>query len=594
MTDGELLERFRTSRDEGGERAFESLVTRHGPMVLGICRNFLDDPSDVHDAFQAVFLVLARRAGAIRKSESVGSWLYGVTVRVAARARATAVRRRIRERRVLAAASAAALAGGSPDASPGTSAEHDDGAAVVHEEVVRLPERYRTPIVLCYFEGLTHDEAAARLSWPVGTVRSRLARARDQLRGRLTRRGVAAPSTIGPMAAWLIAGHASVDGVGRDPRGDGLSPLPVHVPASLARAAVRVAAGQPAAAGSWSAASMALADGVLKTMMLKKLTVVGCVLALLGIGTGTGTFLVRRARAQDSPAAAAATERASQTGRAPARSRSPGRSIRSLQKLIEAARQRLDAQQAYYEEGRITIDRFIDALAQLEKTELLAAGDDAERRAIRQRSRGSAQGNREPGEGRGAGRQGHGRRCRRGAAASPAGGVGPQDRPERFRTVRLPRRSSCSKSARQRYEAQAAYYKEGRITLDRFADASQQLAEAELRTSKSNYERIAVKKRHLDRLKEIEEREKTELKDGRGTTVRHVRSNHATHRGGAGAAGGRQQQGHDGSLTPILRRLGELERKVEQLQKDGGRSALSQPPESSHPRSGPTGAGSIH
>ncbi len=85
MTDGDLLDRFRTSRDEGGERAFESLVTRYGPMVLGICRSFLDDPTDVHDAFQAVFLVLARRAGAIRKSESVGSWLYGVTVRVAAR-----------------------------------------------------------------------------------------------------------------------------------------------------------------------------------------------------------------------------------------------------------------------------------------------------------------------------------------------------------------------------------------------------------------------------------------------------------------------------------------------------------------------------
>ena len=207
MTDGELLERFRTSRDEGGERAFESLVTRHGPMVLGICRNILDDPSDVHDAFQAVFLVLARRAGAIRKSESVGSWLYGVTVRVAARARATAIRRRVRERRVLAAAAAVAVAGGSPEASPAASIEHDDGAAIVHEEVVRLPERYRTPIVLCYFEGLTHDEAAARLSWPVGTVRSRLARARDRLRGRLTRRGVAAPSTIGPLAAWLIAGQ---------------------------------------------------------------------------------------------------------------------------------------------------------------------------------------------------------------------------------------------------------------------------------------------------------------------------------------------------------------------------------------------------
>src|SRR5262249_26164303 len=208
FSDGELLERFRGCRDEGGERAFESLVTRHGPMVLGICRNMLEDPSDVHDAFQPGFLGRARRAGAIRKTQSVGSWLYGVTVRVATRARAAAIHRRTRERRILAAASTAALAGGSPEATPDDSAARDDGATVVHEEVVRLPERYRTPIVLCYFEGLTHDEAAARLSWPVGTVRSRLARARDQLRGRLTRRGVVAPLTVGPLATWLIAGQS--------------------------------------------------------------------------------------------------------------------------------------------------------------------------------------------------------------------------------------------------------------------------------------------------------------------------------------------------------------------------------------------------
>src|SRR5581483_10535039 len=99
-------------------------------MVLGICRHVLDDPGDAHDAFQAVFLVLARRAGAIRKSESVGSWIYGVTVRVASRARATAIRRRIRDRRVLVAASAIAVSGGSPEAAPGASTERDDGAAI--------------------------------------------------------------------------------------------------------------------------------------------------------------------------------------------------------------------------------------------------------------------------------------------------------------------------------------------------------------------------------------------------------------------------------------------------------------------------------
>jgi RNA polymerase sigma factor (sigma-70 family) len=383
LSDGELLERFRTSRDVAGERAFEAMVTRHGPMVLGICRNVLEDPTDAHDAFQAVFLVLARRAGAIRKSESLGSWLYGVTVRVAARARATAIRRRIRERRVLEAASTASLAGGSPEASAPAPAEHDEGAAVVHEEVARLPDRYRTPIVLCYFEGLTHDEAAARLSWPVGTVRSRLSRARDQLRGRLTRRGVVAPSAVGPLAAWLIAGQSPAMASAAIRAATATSALPVQVPASLARAAVRVAAGQPAAAGSFSAASLSLADGVLTTMMLKKLAVIAGVIVALGIGSGTGALLIRGSRAQDSPPAAGATTK---TVTKPSVHTPKQPDVDPLLKeLIEAARRRLNAQRAYYEEGRITIDRFIAAVADVERVELLAAKTDAERRAIRQR-----------------------------------------------------------------------------------------------------------------------------------------------------------------------------------------------------------------
>ena len=175
LTDGQLLERFMAGRDEAGDLAFEALVTRHGPMVMRVCRNVLDDPHDVHDAFQAVFLVLARRANAIRNRQSVGSWLYGVAVRVSARARVAAIRRQIRDRRTIGAAQAiAAVVPNQDDASP---IERNDRAEVVHQELSRLPEKYRAPVVLCYLEGLTHDEAAARLSWPVGTVRSRLARA---------------------------------------------------------------------------------------------------------------------------------------------------------------------------------------------------------------------------------------------------------------------------------------------------------------------------------------------------------------------------------------------------------------------------------
>ena len=144
-----------------GELAFETLMVRHGPMVMGVCRNVLNDPQDVHDAYQAVFFVLARQAKAIRNRESVGNWLYGVAVRVSARAKVAAVRRQIRDRRTIGAArSMAADVSVRHEASP---AERHDQAEVVHQELSRLPNKYREPIVLCYLEGLTHDEAAAAI-----------------------------------------------------------------------------------------------------------------------------------------------------------------------------------------------------------------------------------------------------------------------------------------------------------------------------------------------------------------------------------------------------------------------------------------------
>ena len=175
---GPLLERFAADRDSA---AFEALVGRHGPMVLATCRRMLPDPHDADDAFQATFLVLARKAGSIRDPDRLGPWLHGVARRVAARSRALAGRRRSVER-----------PGGdepmdtSPDALEGAEVRE-----VLDEELARLPEKYRAPLVLCYLDGLTHDEAAEALRWPVGTVRSRLAGGRDRLRDRLTRRGLA-------------------------------------------------------------------------------------------------------------------------------------------------------------------------------------------------------------------------------------------------------------------------------------------------------------------------------------------------------------------------------------------------------------------
>ena len=164
LDDGALLERFVASRDEA---AFEVLVARHGPMVLRICRAALTDPDEADDAFQAVFLVLVRKAAAIRSRASVASWLFGVATRVAANAKFDAARRRKHEQQAARQSPATA-------AKPGD--EPLELAGVLHEELARLPDRYREALVLCYFEGHTCDAAAMRLRRPIGTVKARLSR----------------------------------------------------------------------------------------------------------------------------------------------------------------------------------------------------------------------------------------------------------------------------------------------------------------------------------------------------------------------------------------------------------------------------------
>ena len=181
--DGQLLEQFLARRGEAAEAAFAALVERHGPMVLGVCRRALSDPRDAEDAFQATFLILARKAGAVRVGDSLGRWLYGVSRRVASRARAVAGRRLDLERGL------AESGRRPPVAEP--QGDRLDLRALLDEELGRLPAKYRDPLVLCYLQGQTHEGAAQQLGWPVGTVRGRLARARDLLRARLVRRGLA-------------------------------------------------------------------------------------------------------------------------------------------------------------------------------------------------------------------------------------------------------------------------------------------------------------------------------------------------------------------------------------------------------------------
>ncbi|HEX3448427.1 MAG TPA: RNA polymerase sigma factor, partial [Isosphaeraceae bacterium] len=170
LTEGELLERFVSRRDEA---AFEALVARHGPMVLGVCRHLLRDPNDVDDAFQATFLVLVKKASTVRRCELLGNWLYGVAFRVASRARALAARRTARfvSGDYVVENLTAAVCRDDGGLDPKTLL---DQSPWLHQEVCHLPDKYRTPIVLCYFEGLTHDEAASRLGWPLGTVKGRL------------------------------------------------------------------------------------------------------------------------------------------------------------------------------------------------------------------------------------------------------------------------------------------------------------------------------------------------------------------------------------------------------------------------------------
>jgi len=183
-TDGQLLDRFHDRGDAGAEPAFAALVERHGPMVLRACRGVLRDEHAAMDAFQATFLVLARKAGSLRDGGSLAPWLHRVALRAAGRARRDASKRRAIELR-------ASLAAGPQ------SINHDSGEllAAIHIEVDRLPDRYRSAVVLCVLEGLSCEQAAGRLGCPIGTVASRLARGRQRLRDALHRRGLA-PSAV--------------------------------------------------------------------------------------------------------------------------------------------------------------------------------------------------------------------------------------------------------------------------------------------------------------------------------------------------------------------------------------------------------------
>ncbi len=224
LTDEQLLEEFRGRGGEARERAFAALVERHGPAVLRACRAILRDEHAAEDAFQAVFLVLARKAGSLRVRDSLAPWLHEVACRVARCARAASGRRRRHERRAAERADSSA-----PDPVA------DDLGPLIHEEIDRLPGQYRAPIVLCFLEGLTREQAAGQLRWPLGTLQSRLARGREHLRRRLIRRGVGPSAVVSDAMLRAETARAVV---------------PAALTDATTRAGLAYAAGRPTIIGS--------------------------------------------------------------------------------------------------------------------------------------------------------------------------------------------------------------------------------------------------------------------------------------------------------------------------------------------------------
>jgi RNA polymerase sigma factor (sigma-70 family) len=294
-TDAQLLESFLTRRDEA---AFEALLLRHGPMVLGVCRRLLGNPEDAEDAFQATFLVLVRKGVSIRPRDLVGNWLYGVAYRTAMKARAMNAKRREKERR----------AGEMPRSEPPEEGTQEELLARLDYELSRLPEKYRVPVILCELEGRSRREVACLLGLPEGTLSWRLAQAKKLLARRLSLYGTVA------VAALLAEGAASA-----------------CLPAALRAATVKAVL----SAGAVPAQILALTEGVMKAMLLTKLKVTACFAMLMLLAGAGATGLTYRATAQQPKQGAGYL--------APVASRPQADDLEALRLEIEALRKSLQA-----------------------------------------------------------------------------------------------------------------------------------------------------------------------------------------------------------------------------------------------------------
>jgi RNA polymerase sigma factor (sigma-70 family) len=531
-------------------------------MVLQICRKLTGDLQDAEDAAQAVFLVLARKATSLRVDGTVAPWLHGVARRVAAKARCRAAARRRAE--IKTAGVAASLRGNEYNEPPGT-----EEWELVHEEVDRLPEKYRTPVVLCYLQGQSYEQAATRIGCPIGTIRVRLSRARDRLRGRLSRRGFG-PERLTSISFFTADSHAI------------LLPDTASIAGTLVggnnwveatvKAASALSIGRAAFAGTVSSAVLFFYESVIRTMMIDwcrtaafwllaaGMTVAGAIAFAASGRNEQGEGATRKRQAE------AATAPKDDARQQPVDFDAPETLRKQIDRRVVAARQRLEAQRAYYLEGRITVDRFIDASQQLMLAEIAASTTKDQRVAAAKAHMDRAtelvkleQSELEKGRGTTAdvaealvaqenaacdylqARQARdstdlealqkrverlekqletankelersGSRDDRKSASGPSVNL---DSPETLRK-QTERRVIA---ARRRLEAQRKFYGEGRITIDRWIEASRQLMLAQTAAGATRETRLAAAKAHWDRMAEIQKREQAELDQGKGTVA---------------------------------------------------------------------------
>jgi RNA polymerase sigma factor (sigma-70 family) len=306
LSDQQLLEMF---LNQHSEASFTALVQRHGAMVFGVCRRLLRQPQDAEDAFQAVFLTLARQVASIRQHEALGSWLHGVAYRIAWKMKRAATRRAVHEGRL-------------PPPSPGDAMDDitwRELRAVLDEELHRLPEQYRAPLVLCYLESRTQDEAARQLGWSKSTFGRRMSRARDLLAQRLTRRGLTLSAALTAPVLFDSAAMATV---------------PPLLVASTVRASLAAALGQ-ATEALVSAQVAALAEVGVASLLAKKGSI--AVVLLVSLTLGFGGFLAHRAVQDRTLAEAPAAPKAAPTAppSRPARSASKDKAIEIKGRVLD-------------------------------------------------------------------------------------------------------------------------------------------------------------------------------------------------------------------------------------------------------------------